>query len=88
MKKFVLLLAIVMCGCTPSMDEMMQNHQVAEANRQEGMEFEVGDMVAIKLGGLGMVIDRSGFRIDYLIRTGPAGQYARRWFDEFELEMP
>lgn len=87
--KYALLALVLLCGCaTNPMDTLIREHQAAEAAGQETMKFEVGDLVAIKLGGLGMVVDRSGFRGTYLIRTGPAGQYARRWFDEFELEMP
>ncbi len=84
-----LLALVLFCGCAPSdMDNLIKEHQAAEAAGATLMKFHVGETVSIKLGGLGMVVKISGFRGDYLIRTGPAGQYARRWFDEFELEKP
>ena len=88
MKKLVLLL-ILFCGCGPSsMDELIREHQAAEAAGAALMKFQVGELVDIKLGGQGMVVDISGIRGNYFIRTGPDGNYERRWFDEYELERP
>ena len=87
MKRIVLLLVLV-CGCAPSMDELMQEHRVAEAAGKALMKYHVGELVNIKLGGQGMVVNISSFRENYLVRTGPAGHYACRWFGEFELEKP
>jgi len=90
MKRIVLLLALVLfCGCAPtSVSELIREHEAADAAGQVGMKFEVGEVINIKLGGQGMVVDRSGIDGDYLIRTGPNGNYKKRWFDEFELERP
>ena len=77
--RYALLVFVLLCGCTPvSMDERMREHQSSEAGGQVIKKFKVGDLVAIKLGGLGMIIsDCQGFRGDYLIRTGPGGYYER-----------
>jgi len=70
------------------MEEVMRECQENEASGQALMKFPVGDLVNIKLGGQGMILDCSSSRNNYLVRTGPAGHYECRWFDEFELEKP
>lgn len=85
--RYCLLVLTLFCGCgLPTMDKMMLEHQAVKAKSQATMKFQVGDLVAIKIGGLGMVVKPSAFSGDYLIRTGPAGHYKRLWFDEFELK--
>jgi len=89
MKKLVLLLALVLCcGCANPVDKWTQEYQAAETAAQATMKFEVGDLVGIKLGGLGMVVDRSGFDRTYCVRTGPNVNYELQTFYAFELEMP
>jgi len=86
--KYALLALVLLCGCSNSTDEWYQELQRSEAAMLATMEFEVGDLVNIKLGGQGMVVDRSGGDYTYLIRTGPDENYKQLWFDEFELERP
>jgi len=78
MKKLVLCFAIVMmCGCTPNGLE----------KPQPTLRFQIGDVVDLKIGGKGQVINIQGQGKPYLIRIRTDEGTNGAWFDEFELEI-
>ena len=84
-----LLALVLLCGCGPSWEDTMKMRQAEETIRRAKMEFQVGDIVNIKLGGQGMVTGYCGFRSQFItVRTGPDGRYEKRPFAVFELEKP
>ena len=77
MKKLVLLLALVMCGCG-------LNGVEPKRPRVE-LRFQIGDMVDLKIGGNGQVIDIVGSNRPYYVRIRTDAGIERVWLDEFEL---
>jgi len=79
MKRIVLLLALAMfCGCELN---------GVESSKTE-MEFKIGDVVDLKIGGKGQVTRIVGSRNQpYWVRIRTDDSVERVWFDAFELEI-
>lgn len=74
MKKLVLCLVLIICGCTHS-DEA-----------PHGLQFNIGDVVDLKVGGQGQVINIKGISKPYHVRIRTNIGLTIIWLDEFELE--
>jgi len=75
MKKLVLCLALVMCGCTPNGLEQPKIE----------LRFQIGDVVDLKIGGKGQVVRIQGNDRPYHIRIRTDAGVERVWMNEFEL---
>ncbi len=78
MKRIVLCLALIMCGCELN---------GIEKPRSVDLRFQIGDIVDLKIGGQGQIISISGSSRPYYIRIRTDAGIEKVWFDEFELEI-
>ena len=84
MKKLVLCLALVLCGCTPN---GLEQSKKPKKPRVE-LRFQIGDMVDLKIGGTGQIVNIVGkYNRPYSVRIRTDAGIERVWFDEFELEI-
>ena len=80
MKRIVLCLALIVCGCTPN---GLEGPKKAEIE----LRFQIGDVVDLKIGGKGQIINIMGNNRPYHIRIRTDAGIERVWLDEFELEI-
>jgi len=78
MKKLVLLFALIVCGC---------GLNGVEKPSRPDLQFQVGDVVDLKIGGQGQIIQISGRLRPYWVRIRTDNGTERVWLDEFELEI-
>jgi hypothetical protein len=52
------------------------------------LRFQIGDVVDLKIGGQGQVIQIVGSSRPYYVRIRTDAGLEKVWLDEFELEMP
>lgn len=84
MKKLVLLLALIMCGC--ELNGIEQPEKPEKPTEME-LQFQIGDVVDLKIGGQGQITNIVGSKRPYLIRIRTDASIEKLWFDEFELEI-
>ena len=79
MKRIVLCLALVMCGC--ELNGIEQPKPVE-------LRFTIGDIVDLKIGGKGQIVGLDiGDRRPYWVRIRTDAGIERVWLYEFELEI-
>ena len=75
MKKFVLLLALVICGCGP-------------VEPKPKLRFQLGQVVDLRIGGEGQIIDiLRHSRRPYQVRIRTEDGFDVWYLSEFELEI-
>jgi len=75
MKKLILLLALIVCGCQP-----------VEPQPEVQLRFKIGDIVDLQIGGKGQIIDINYTRnAPYTIRIKTDQGCDYLYFREFEL---